>query len=283
MVLWRERERLALREGPRKSLFSVCGHRYVGEWHNDLKHGQGVLVAGKSGFVYTGNWRKGKRDGEGRLTFQRDKHSRIQVVYIGEWRMGLRHGRGTNFHVGTRERYDGQWLFGQRSGWGKMTYANGSVYKGEWKKDKCNGDGLLLQANGDRYEGGWRNGEKHGPGQYFFCAAGRVYEGFWEGGLLRCGVLKDQEPQLWKSRRRHRDNVIFKEIQIPEPDAKTFKMIGIISHTEAESMGLSLSYCRQVLDSVFFSLISGLAPSALSMLCPTKYLQDERGPPATPS
>uniref|UniRef100_A0A8C4Q4E1 MORN repeat-containing protein 3 n=1 Tax=Eptatretus burgeri TaxID=7764 RepID=A0A8C4Q4E1_EPTBU len=216
MVPWRDRERLAQTEKPRKALFSVCRDRYVGEWKNDVKHGQGVLTAGKSGFVYAGSWRKGKRDGQGHLSFQRDKHSHIQIIYIGEWRKGLRHGRGTNFYVGTTERYEGHWLFGRRSGWGKMTYADGSVYKGEWKKDQRNGDGLFVQDNGDCYTGSWRNGEKHGPGRYLFSATGRVCQGIWEAGILRCGTLIDQKPELWKTRRRRSENVIFKEYPIPE-------------------------------------------------------------------
>ena len=62
-----------------------------------------------------------------------------------------------------------------------------------------------------------------------------------------------------------------------------FKIIGI-SRDEAESMGLSLRHRRQVGGlSVFPHLLSGVAPSAISMLCPTsRFLQGTNGPQSTP-
>ena len=51
-------------------------------------------------------------------------------------------------------------------------------------------------------------------------------------------------------------------------ETKAFRIIGI-SRGEAESLGLSLSHRRQVGGlSVFFCVLNGLAPSALSAICP---------------
>ena len=56
--------------------------------------------------------------------------------------------------------------------------------------------------------------------------------------------------------------------QLDSVETKAFKIFSI-SCDEAESMGVSLSHHRQVGGlSVFYRLLSGLAPSALSMLCP---------------
>lgn len=41
------------------------------------------------------------------------------------------------------EYYEGEWYCGQRSGWGRMFYHDGSVYEGEWSENKRNGKGLL--------------------------------------------------------------------------------------------------------------------------------------------
>ena len=55
--------------------------------------------------------------------------------------------------------------------------------------------------------------------------------------------------------------------QLDAVETKAFNITGI-SHAEAESMGLSLSHHREVSGlSVFYLLLSGLAPSALSVLC----------------
>ena len=51
-------------------------------------------------------------------------------------------------------------------------------------------------------------------------------------------------------------------------ETKAFRISGI-SHDEAESLGLSLSHHRQVGGlSVFYCLLSGLSPPALSAICP---------------
>ena len=56
--------------------------------------------------------------------------------------------------------------------------------------------------------------------------------------------------------------------QLHAVETKAFRII-VISRDEAESFGLSLSYRRQVGGlSVFFCLLSGLTPTAVSMICP---------------
>lgn len=69
----------------------------------------------------------------------------LRKKYVGGWRGGLQHGNGTLFYDTTNtERYEGEWFEGQRSGWGRMTYADGSVYEGEFFNDQRCGRGLLL-------------------------------------------------------------------------------------------------------------------------------------------
>ena len=58
--------------------------------------------------------------------------------------------------------------------------------------------------------------------------------------------------------------------QLHTMETKAFKITGT-PHNEAESMGLSLHHHGQVGGlSVFYCLLSGLVPSALSVLCPSK-------------
>ena len=75
--------------------------------------------------------------------------------------------------------------------------------------------------------------------------------------------------------------------QLDVVETKAFNIIGIFSDG-AESMSLSLHHCRQVggLSVLFYHLLSGLAPSALSMLCPPsplRFLQGTHGPPSPTS
>lgn len=42
------------------------------------------------------------------------------------------------------DRYEGDWLDGNKDGKGTYTYVNGNKYNGEWKEDAVNGKGTVL-------------------------------------------------------------------------------------------------------------------------------------------
>jgi len=45
---------------------------------------------------------------------------------------------------------------GQKNGWGKFKFEEGSFYEGEWKKDQMHGFGKLYYPSGQlAYEGHW--------------------------------------------------------------------------------------------------------------------------------
>jgi len=50
--------------------------------------------------------------------------------------------------------FDGFWI----SGYGIMTYTNGSKYVGEWKKDQYHGKGTLTLPDGSKQKGMWDEG-----------------------------------------------------------------------------------------------------------------------------
>lgn len=41
--LWKEWDEQAQKTGKRKTVFAVCGDEYIGEWKNNLKHGQPLV------------------------------------------------------------------------------------------------------------------------------------------------------------------------------------------------------------------------------------------------
>ena len=106
--------------------------------------------------------------------------------------------------------YEGQLLNGQRSGRGKMTFANGDKYMGMWKLDQmCDNDGIFSFKNGNEYRGdfctsgatnkygiidgqgqlkisgvgtftgSFANGNVNGPGKFEYCDGQKAYEGAW--------------------------------------------------------------------------------------------------------
>tara|TARA_B110000902_G_C13763391_1_gene381454 strand:- start:81 stop:476 length:396 start_codon:yes stop_codon:yes gene_type:complete len=101
----------------------------------DCENGQGTMIF-SSGNKYVGEYKDGYYNGQGTLTWaDGDK-------YVGEWKDGKRNGIGTNYWIELSEyhnmpagsQYEGQWLNDIKHGYGKGTYANGTVKEGLWKE-----------------------------------------------------------------------------------------------------------------------------------------------------
>jgi hypothetical protein len=59
--------------------------------------------------------------------------------------------------------YEGEWVEGKRSGYGKEYVGDKLIYAGEWKNDLYDGCGKLYSAvNKIEYEGTWKEGKKNG-------------------------------------------------------------------------------------------------------------------------
>ncbi|EGD79438.1 hypothetical protein PTSG_10002 [Salpingoeca rosetta] len=155
-------------------------------------HGKGMYESKRHKFMFEGDFKYGLRDGYGVYSiFRKGKYHK---EYVGSWKANLYHGHGVKFYdIEGTEMYDGEWFEGKRSGWGRMTYADGSVYEGEWLEDQRCGRGLLLLANQNRYEGEWENDLKHGRGTFYYINKGQCYQGVWKDGTPKCGEMIDME------------------------------------------------------------------------------------------
>lgn len=93
--------------------------------------------------------------------------------YKGPLLGGLYHGEGHLISMNGDE-YIGSFLGGEKSGYGKMVYAQtGNIYEGQWAEDKHHGQGKLTEAKtGNVFEGGWKHGKKSGQ----FMLQGTVTE-----------------------------------------------------------------------------------------------------------
>ena len=165
-------------EGSAQGKFIVeysSGNKFVGEWKDNLKHGQGTMT-----------WTDGSK-------------------YVGEYKGDKRHGQGT-FTYSNGSKYVGEYKEGVKSGQGTYTYANGDKYIGEFKDDLLSGQGTFTYSSGDKYEGGWKDDKFNGQGTYTF-ADGSKDVGEWEfsklngyaiqynadGTIRREGIFKDDE------------------------------------------------------------------------------------------
>ncbi|KAL7133496.1 hypothetical protein ABFS83_12G144600 [Erythranthe nasuta] len=78
-------------------------------------------------------------------------------------------------------KYEGQWRFGVRHGYGKLQWPSGAFYEGEFSGGYINGSGLYTRSDRAVYNGRWRLNLKHGLG-YQTYPNGDIFEGSWIKG-----------------------------------------------------------------------------------------------------
>jgi hypothetical protein len=149
----------------------AIGDSYEGEFLANEREGWGTYICAKTGAVYDGEWKEGKKHGKGKCQYA-DRGD-----YIGSWENGKRYGKGVCNYSGFR--YKGEWKDDKPHGKGKITSPERDTYLGNYEFGKRHGQGQCTYANGDVYTGGWLNGKKHGNG-VLVCANKDVYAGRWE-------------------------------------------------------------------------------------------------------
>ena len=89
------------------------------------------------------------------------------------------------------DRYIGVMKNGQKSGQGKMLYANGNVYQGNWSLDKREGKGMLSWSPDDlsmvSFDGDWKDGSINGQGTMVFKNGDRYTGPFKLRQMNGCG------------------------------------------------------------------------------------------------
>lgn len=130
---------------------------YEGQFKMYQRSGQGILYFQDTGDKYVGQFADDLFHGEGHRTWEDTSE------YKGQWTRGQKHGRG-GFSSADNLKYLGQWANGLRHGQGMQEYANGDRYEGWWFNGMCSGLGTYYFVDGSKYEGAWANGRYDGPG-----------------------------------------------------------------------------------------------------------------------
>eukprot|EP00953_Heterococcus_sp_UTEX-ZZ885_P015089 8496-Heterococcus_DN1.PRE.10 len=128
---------------------------YTGSWRYDQML-QGIMVY-RSGDTYNGPFLNTHMRGEGVYTVKRgalksvvglwqDHHCYSGVLlhtnndrYTGQLQSGKYHGPGVYRHHADNMSHSGQWIDGERSGFGKVTFGNGEVYTDVFADDAAVG------------------------------------------------------------------------------------------------------------------------------------------------
>ena len=147
------------------------GNKYVGEFKDAQKHGQGTFTW-INGDKYVGGFRNNNAHGQGTYTWTNgDK-------YVGEHKDDLANGQGT-YSYANGNKYVGEWKDDSKTGKGTYTWADGGKYVGEFKDNKKYGKGTYTYPNGDKYIGEFSDDKFNGEGIKTYVN-GKVEEGIWK-------------------------------------------------------------------------------------------------------
>jgi len=156
--------------------------KYLGEWLNNLRHGQGTFVF-SNGSKYVGQWLNDQYDGQGTFTFANGD------TYVGQFKHAKLDGQGT-YLFANGNTYVGQWQDGNKNGQGEFSFTGGAKYEGQFRADNYNGQGIFTFANGDKYVGEFKDDNYDGYGTLYY-ADGTIYQqGNWRNG----NFVKEQNP-----------------------------------------------------------------------------------------
>lgn len=107
------------------------------QWSRGQRHGQGTMAYG-NGSVYKGDWQMGARTGAG-VFISTDKFS----TYTGTRFTGSPNGAVAALVWLCA----GDFVNGERHGWGHQLSADKSVYVGGWSRDERSGYGRCVRCN----------------------------------------------------------------------------------------------------------------------------------------
>lgn len=183
--------------------YYFLGGKHVGEYANDIPYGKGISYSSysdgdstvavwhskynftgtkyyKNGETLTGDWIEGYKEGEFIHTYPNG--SKVQEFYKTDSltstkvlvtpKKGLNNLETYEHFTGKAEKkfndgvYNGEFLDGNRQGYGIMSYNDGASYNGNWYYDDFEGQGTYIWSSGDKYVGEFQKGWRHGHGVY---------------------------------------------------------------------------------------------------------------------
>ena len=132
---------------------------YEGEIKDFKREGHGVEKCPE--YVYEGNFHDDMKNGQGSI-----KYLKLGRKYEGEFKNNEITGYGYLVYE-NKQTYKGNLVDGKKEGKGKYIWPDGSEYEGEYKNDIREGEGSLKWANGLIFKGKFHNGRPEGKGKLY--------------------------------------------------------------------------------------------------------------------
>jgi hypothetical protein len=174
------------------------GTKYVGEFKNGNRHGQGVRYAESGAVLETGEWFnngliKFYSFESNRFPFNaQTQPSSVVQPNLAQNNLpacppsGYFHNCFGTYNLSNGDKYVGEFRQDKFNGQGTYNYSNGDKFVGDFKDGKSL-QGTYSNTNGDKYVGGVKGGKRDGYGTYFFLAnnqfRGDKYVGEWKNDV----------------------------------------------------------------------------------------------------
>jgi len=184
------------------------GLSYVGEFKNNMKHGNGKLYDKNYRLISDCVWENGKQLDNKIIVYNENG----SIKYEGEMINGKKNGIGISYEL--LNNYDGEWrddvfikgkIFNKdniliydggimnykKEGFGIEYYLNSlEKYNGEFKDDKYDGKSKLYNEDGTiKYKGEFKNGEFNGQGKLYYENNKIKYDGIFDNDVCIKGTL----------------------------------------------------------------------------------------------
>jgi hypothetical protein len=152
--------------------------------HTHFEHGHFVKgrligwgeVEYKGGDCYRGMFKDGKRSGYGVMSI--NQYNDVISQYVPA-------------------RFEGEWKFNKRNGYGEMEWPDKSKFSGLWSND-CRVQGKLEMPDDNVYDGHFQHDLMHGLGKITYVRDNLEYEGlFHKGQASNIGRLTNQDHQVY--------------------------------------------------------------------------------------
>jgi hypothetical protein len=141
-------------------------------------HGFGEKIS-KNGVKQKGYWKNGEMFGWCEIIDNQGD------IYIGPFynNKGIT-GKGEKYTLKKKSLYKGEFLGGEKHGYGEEN-SNEGQFVGNFQKNKKNGKGkMIYKISGDIYEGEYKDDLFDGQGHYIWKANGQEYQGEYKEGLM---------------------------------------------------------------------------------------------------
>ncbi len=127
------------------------GNFYEGEWKENKRNGEGVMMWKTTQEKYTGHWDDGFQSGFGTHIWLESsgENKLLRNRYVGYWKEGLRHGKGV-FYYSNGSKYEGEWVKNLKHGFGIFTFEDGTTYEGPFSNDRMVKRSLAGMTNIDQ-------------------------------------------------------------------------------------------------------------------------------------